>query len=441
MKLRGYMIIGVLIGGVFINNSTQAKDIGIFINENEVFMDVVPIVDNNITFVPLSFVSKQLGAIVSWENPKVILQTSRGWIECEVETNRATKNGKEIELIAAPRLINGRVFVPLRFVSDVLEAKVEYLSTEKEVHITKLKNYRVEGFHDSVSNKCLCNVYSESGAEKIATLVHDETKNTWEKFDPNFEPVWGVQKSRLQRAYPSELQLPKYNEDYGSIDLVNNLWINDFEYQLSRNEMYGVTSRIQYRVVNDVPEKYEGIFVKSFVTGEIREIHRSYIGSTGSWVNEINLKIPINDEAFDYFIYDVITGENRYITYEESKSLIPQADRQRWIAPHSIPEELDLTHLPTIQLKKTQKFEARMKINGKTYDVPFAFEKGTDSYVPLKYVIQAVGGMVEQDCIYKLNNQIIELTNDNCARYNQQFYVSKHLLQALGIELEVEYLK
>ena len=78
--------------------------------------------------VPLRFISETVGAEVSW-NPVTQQITIRGdWttIVLTVGSRTAFVNGEAVRLDAPAVLVNGRVFVPLRFICEALGAQVDY---------------------------------------------------------------------------------------------------------------------------------------------------------------------------------------------------------------------------------------------------------------------------------------------------------------------------
>lgn len=105
--------------------------VNVFVNDTKVvFPDQRPFIDNknNRTYVPLRFVSEALGAVVDWDGNKqtAIVQRDGSTIEMKAGTNIALVDGKTTTIDAPAMLVNGRTMVPLRFVSEVLGAQVEW---------------------------------------------------------------------------------------------------------------------------------------------------------------------------------------------------------------------------------------------------------------------------------------------------------------------------
>ena len=118
--------------------------IKLFLNDKFVYTDsgkmelaVAPFTANNATLVPLRFVSTMLGATLDWEgSTKKITIKSDKTIELFVGKKEVKINGKTQSLSVAPQTINGTTFVPLRFVNEQLGGNTTYSATEKSIVIT-----------------------------------------------------------------------------------------------------------------------------------------------------------------------------------------------------------------------------------------------------------------------------------------------------------------
>ncbi|RJX22202.1 MAG: copper amine oxidase N-terminal domain-containing protein [Desulforudis sp.] len=95
------------------------------------FPDQKPFVDTkaNRTYVPLRFVSESLGAEVDWDGAKqtAIVKKDGKVITMKIGSNKPTVDGKTKTLDAPALLLNGRTMVPLRFVSEALGTKVDWV--------------------------------------------------------------------------------------------------------------------------------------------------------------------------------------------------------------------------------------------------------------------------------------------------------------------------
>lgn len=99
-----------------------------FINGEEVPMDAAPFIEKGRALVPVRAVSASLKAEVSWNADSRTVEIVRGEskITLYLDSGEAEVNGTKTKLETAPVIKNGRVFLPLRFIGEQLNAKVGY---------------------------------------------------------------------------------------------------------------------------------------------------------------------------------------------------------------------------------------------------------------------------------------------------------------------------
>ncbi len=104
-----------------------------------VMNDTYPIIINNRTMLPIRFVAEALGATVGWEpsTQSVTITKDSTEINLQIGNNVATKNGAEITLDTVPFIENGRTYLPVRFISEELGADVEWIPETRSVVIRK----------------------------------------------------------------------------------------------------------------------------------------------------------------------------------------------------------------------------------------------------------------------------------------------------------------
>jgi len=114
-----------------------AQPLSVTLNGESLVFDVEPLQENGRLLVPLRAIAEALGAGVVWSNtpPTVIISRGDDIIELKPGLNLAFKNSVELTLETAPQMINGRLLVPIRFVSEALGAEVDWQSYSKSVAI------------------------------------------------------------------------------------------------------------------------------------------------------------------------------------------------------------------------------------------------------------------------------------------------------------------
>lgn len=109
-------------------------------NKEIIFPDAKPYINNdNRTMVPVRFISEALNAKVGWDGEKreVSITMSDKDIRLIIGQSKAFINNKGIEFDTVPIIKEDRTFVPLRFVSEGLGATVKWDEYTRTVLITQ----------------------------------------------------------------------------------------------------------------------------------------------------------------------------------------------------------------------------------------------------------------------------------------------------------------
>lgn len=119
-----------------------ASTIELSLNGKQLESPVAPIIENGTTLVPLRLISENLNATVSYDNKsKVISITSNDTsIRLTLEKTEATVNEDVISLTIAPISINGTTMVPLRFIGENLDCKISWDAKNQLITITSLND-------------------------------------------------------------------------------------------------------------------------------------------------------------------------------------------------------------------------------------------------------------------------------------------------------------
>lgn len=104
-----------------------------------IILDAPPYIKKGTTFVPIRFISEVFGAKVEWQNiekGRVIIKFKDKEIILDIDKTTAFINKKPYTLLAPPEIVNGRTFVPVRFISEGLGAEVKWIAQTQEVIIS-----------------------------------------------------------------------------------------------------------------------------------------------------------------------------------------------------------------------------------------------------------------------------------------------------------------
>ena len=102
--------------------------------------DVVPYIKNNRTYVPVRYLAEELGAKVSYnhETQQIFIKNANTELVLTLDETTYTDDGLEKEMDVKPEIVEGRTFVPVRFVAEALDRDVFWNEKDQMVVITSL---------------------------------------------------------------------------------------------------------------------------------------------------------------------------------------------------------------------------------------------------------------------------------------------------------------
>ncbi|HRT37203.1 MAG TPA: copper amine oxidase N-terminal domain-containing protein [Caldisericia bacterium] len=118
-----------------------------WVNDNEIEIDVPPQIVEGRTLLPIRWVAEPLGAEVGWDGDekKVTVTLKDTTIELWIGKSIAKVNGVNTPIDptnpkVVPMIISGRTMLPVRFVAENLGCKVDWDQDTKTVTITYPKD-------------------------------------------------------------------------------------------------------------------------------------------------------------------------------------------------------------------------------------------------------------------------------------------------------------
>lgn len=106
--------------------------------------NVMPYIENDITLIPIRAIAEGLGCEVSWdgENQTVEIKGLNDEILLTVNSSTAIVNNENVTLDVPAQVVDDRTFVPLRFISENMGAKVEW---NEEANLITIETERKGG--------------------------------------------------------------------------------------------------------------------------------------------------------------------------------------------------------------------------------------------------------------------------------------------------------
>lgn len=128
-----------------------------FVNDEEVSLEAAPYIHAKAgkTLVPLRFMEKALNATIDWDKATrtATLKTKDKEVKVTIGQKTAYVNGTAVDLDVAAEIKNTRTFVPLRFISENLGAQVEYEKETKTITIKYVDKTGWKEFKESATGE------------------------------------------------------------------------------------------------------------------------------------------------------------------------------------------------------------------------------------------------------------------------------------------------
>lgn len=169
---------GILPIGLHTVNAAVENNINVILNGSNLVFDQPPIIENGRTLVPMRTIFESMGAIIEWneETQSAFVKKGTNNFMLQIGNNKAYQNEKEITLDVAPVILNGRTLVPVRFVAESLNAKVDWDETNNSVVIVETKeaiqeiNPKVQIEMDS-GKKIVIELYPKYAPKTVANFL------------------------------------------------------------------------------------------------------------------------------------------------------------------------------------------------------------------------------------------------------------------------------
>jgi hypothetical protein len=123
---------------IILSTGTALGTPKVVLNGNKLAFIVPPRIDNGRTLVPLRTIFESIGATVNWDEDSQTVTAIKGsnTIKLQIGAYSATINDKPVSLDVPGVIVDGRTMVPLRFVSEAMGCKVDWLEETQTVLIT-----------------------------------------------------------------------------------------------------------------------------------------------------------------------------------------------------------------------------------------------------------------------------------------------------------------
>ena len=117
--------------------SSANSEIKIFVSDKEIKPETPAYIENGRTMVPLRFISEALGEKVDWKADTKTVLIGDNKASLVIGEKEIEANGKKMAIDSPAVIKDARTFVPLRAISEILGAKVDWDASTRSVKISK----------------------------------------------------------------------------------------------------------------------------------------------------------------------------------------------------------------------------------------------------------------------------------------------------------------
>lgn len=140
-RIVSFLVVCTLVFSILSFGAFADSGITIKVNDQLVKTDAEPFIQDGRTLVPIRFVAEKLGAKVNWNGDleEVTMQSKGKMIKLVIGQSEAVLGDEKIKLDTKPLLKQDRTFVPIRFIAESFDCKVDWIEFTRTVNISTVK--------------------------------------------------------------------------------------------------------------------------------------------------------------------------------------------------------------------------------------------------------------------------------------------------------------
>ena len=271
----------------------------VYLNDVKLAFDTPPVIENDITMMPLRYLLETAGATVDWnEESKAALITYNNMkIKITENEDVVYVNGKEVHISTAARIINEKMMLPLRFISEKLGFSVEWEQNTRSIRI----NTKIDNINTFVSLLSPVEIYDDR------TILNGEPIKTVIAGGRTFIPIEFLKKYFSVISYSSTEQ--KYCELSLRTEPDNSMNLKKYDYYCHLTDMVCIHKSSLEIKIND-------IFMPLYTTNSNNEIIEWDKGIAPLFGEDAGF-VCIEEVAdrLDFLHYEWIAEENKLYVY------------------------------------------------------------------------------------------------------------------------------
>lgn len=251
-KIIKVSLLVLLCLGPGLAKAEQSDTIQVILDEKRIEFSEAPTLINNVTMVQFRPLFEQLNMQVTWDEQLRRIEASgkEKKIVLQLNSSSAKVDETTTSLESAPVLINGSAFVPLRFIGESLNAKVEWNEASRIVTINTHKDAIKELPPAKPAGETAVEKPGSGKQKKDSYTVDKITNYTGWSTGPTYSPKFSsLVVGRNQMAYLLEDLTPKGAFDFNH--LVTIMEVNLLSGEVQRRASVDETFQLKYTNSNN----------------------------------------------------------------------------------------------------------------------------------------------------------------------------------------------
>lgn len=303
-KLSMLAVMALLVSNMTYANTS--KPATIMIDNKKIETDVAPEIKRDVTFVPISVIAKQLNATIKWDNPYVTIAKDDVELVFELGKLNVFRNDEKYSLEEAPYLLNGRIMIPLRTLSEQLGCAIKFDNKLKRIDINSQENTY---FSVPVDTRR----YNLSADEKwgLSFKEHYVTNEEFSELDPI---LMHCGYTKLQTTYLKNMKTNDVVEIYTGVGVISQ-WLDQDRVLFASKSGNIQDDEIQY-------DAFYQLDIYNVETEQYETIAENVVFYKVLSDQKIGFEFKNNFNQTEYRVYEIETAQTLEITETEYDALL-----------------------------------------------------------------------------------------------------------------------
>lgn len=284
-------------------DADASQRIRVLIDNEYMNFDENPRIEDGRTIVPVRGIFETINASVMWfeETRMVLINSGDTEILLQIDNKNAYVNNTRVEMEVPARIINGRTFVPIRFIAESIGAYVGWDGNTRTVII----NTKGQKPQDPVKTPA-----PNQSVETPSTTFPDNTgKDIIESFDGRIDVLMGASEKSVKDIFgePDRVDLSRYGFDWY---IYNSDLEKYIQVGIDNGRVVGVyTNSLNYKLNRNIGIEASKAQVEKELGNTITSIHKGDI--TYIMLNTYEYQIfNVDNRYYATVFYDIVDGGN-----------------------------------------------------------------------------------------------------------------------------------